>query len=566
MPGWYLAAGCVAQTVWNVLGSRPPDEGIRDYDLPYFEPSDLSWEAEDGAIQAATPIFGGLSVAVEVRNEARVHLWYEKHFGVPCPPYSSTEAAIDTFPSLVSCVGIRLEEDDHWRVYAPFGLSDLLSLVVRPNPTLAPRHVYEEKVSRWRRQRPSLRILPWPEVSETVGDERAQAPTPVRGSSPRIRPGEGPRDSVGRERPGVPGPRTDRVTGGSEEAIWGREHPCDAGCMDITSGATEITTVPRTIGGRTLSSSEVRTRRAGGASHDRNEIAVEAAAQLFCDSRSSPATARSYRTALTRLTDFCSSRAVATCAELTPSLLAEYQGTLGDLAPSTRWHRLSVVRAFLSWASSAGWCDLACSDVIRPVRQRRPARLAPWSVAECRRLLAAGESWRDRALVAVLVASGARIGEMVAAAAGDFDGKCLVLTGKTGPRSVPLGPSACSALTWYLRHRQSDDPTASLFLGRQGRLSARQARDVVHLVCRRARLSPRGPHAFRHAAASRWLRAGIPLAVVSAALGHARTSTTVDNYGLALAADLACGLSADPLWAEDGARTGGRPVGEEGTA
>lgn len=74
LPGWYLGAGCVAQTVWNVLGSRPPDEGIREYDLPYFEVSDLSWEAEDRAIQAVTPIFAGLPVGVEVRNEGRVHL------------------------------------------------------------------------------------------------------------------------------------------------------------------------------------------------------------------------------------------------------------------------------------------------------------------------------------------------------------------------------------------------------------------------------------------------------------------------------------------------------------
>ena len=336
--------------------------------------------------------------------------------------------------------------------------------------------------------------------------------------------------------------------------------------MDITSGATPITMARRTSDGRALASSAMRIRRVGGASHDRNGVAVEEAVRIFCASHSSSATARSYRTALARLTDFCHGLDVSSCMELTPSVLAEYQATLGDLAPSTRWHRLSVVRAFLRWASSAGWCGAACSDVIRPVRQRRPARLAPWSVEECRRLLTAGESWRDRALVAVLVASGARIGEVVAAAAGDFDGECLVLTGKTGPRFVPLGPSACSALTWCLWQRQSDDPTGPLFRGRQGRLSARQARDVVHLVCRRARLAPRGPHAFRHAAASRWLRAGIPLAVVSAALGHARTSTTVDNYGLALAADLACGLSADPLWAEDGARTAGRPVGGEGTA
>jgi integrase len=51
---------------------------------------------------------------------------------------------------------------------------------------------------------------------------------------------------------------------------------------------------------------------------------------------------------------------------------------------------------------------------------------------ECRQLLAAGESSRDGALVAVLAASGARIGEVVAADAGDFDGECLSLCGKTG--------------------------------------------------------------------------------------------------------------------------------------
>ncbi len=337
--------------------------------------------------------------------------------------------------------------------------------------------------------------------------------------------------------------------------------------MDIASGAQQITTAPRTTVGRALASSAIT---AGGAralvATGHQGLSLEAAAQLFCDSHSSPVTVRSYRTALTRLTHFCHAREALACTELTPSLLAEYQSTLGDLAPSTRWHRLSVVRAFLSWASSAGWCDLACSHVIRPVRQRRPARVAPWSAEECRQLLAAGESWRDRALVAVLVASGARIGEVVSAAAGDFDGECLVVTGKTGPRSVPLGPSACSALTWYLRHRPTHDHSGPLFLGRQGRLSARQARDVVHLVCRRARLAPRGPHAFRHAAASRWLRAGIPLAVVSAALGHARTSTTVDNYGLALAADLARGLSADPLWDGDSARIVGRLVGGAGPA
>ncbi len=42
------------------------------------------------------------------------------------------------------------------------GLSDVFSLVVRPNPVLAPRHVYEARAERWQRQWPSLTVLPWP--------------------------------------------------------------------------------------------------------------------------------------------------------------------------------------------------------------------------------------------------------------------------------------------------------------------------------------------------------------------------------------------------------------------
>lgn len=85
LPDWYLAAGCVAQTVWNVVTGCPPGEGIRDYDLPYSDSADLSWDAEDRVIQAAARCFADCPCSVEVRNEARVHLWYENHFGVAAP-------------------------------------------------------------------------------------------------------------------------------------------------------------------------------------------------------------------------------------------------------------------------------------------------------------------------------------------------------------------------------------------------------------------------------------------------------------------------------------------------
>jgi hypothetical protein len=162
LPGWYLTAGCVFQTVWNVMSGRPAGEGVLDYDLFYFDGSDLSWEAEDVVIQAGHAQFADLPATVEIRNEARVHLWYEQKFGVPCEPYSCTEAAIDSFAATTCCVGVRVEPDGRWRVYAPHGLSDVFDLVVRPNPRLAPRHVYETKTARWRRQWPALTVLPWP--------------------------------------------------------------------------------------------------------------------------------------------------------------------------------------------------------------------------------------------------------------------------------------------------------------------------------------------------------------------------------------------------------------------
>ena len=165
LPGWYVTAGCLFQTVWNVVTGRPPTHGIRDYDVFYFDDRDLSWEAEDRVIKAGREVFAGLPAEVEIRNEARVHLWYEEKFGTPCPPYTSTEAAIDHFAATTCCLGIRLEPDGRWRVYAPHGLSDVFNLVVRPNPVLAPRTVYETKAARWREVWPELVVLDWPQSS-----------------------------------------------------------------------------------------------------------------------------------------------------------------------------------------------------------------------------------------------------------------------------------------------------------------------------------------------------------------------------------------------------------------
>ncbi len=164
LPGGMLVAGGLFQTVWNVLSSRPPGAGIRDYDVFYCDP-DTSWEAEDGVIRRAAAVAQqvGLDPAVlEVRNEARVHLWYQDKYGVPCPAYTSSQDAIDRFPATTCCYGMWRDADGRLRVYAPHGFTDLFSFVLRPNPVQAPGAIYAAKAERWRHEWPALTVLPWP--------------------------------------------------------------------------------------------------------------------------------------------------------------------------------------------------------------------------------------------------------------------------------------------------------------------------------------------------------------------------------------------------------------------
>jgi hypothetical protein len=169
VPDWWLTAGAVFQTVWNVLDGRDPGAGVADYDFFYYDASDLSYEAEDAVIRRATALFADLGVTVEVRNEARVHLWYESRFGVPGVRFTSSADAIDHFASTTCCFGVSRTVGGQLVEYAPHGYADLFAMRVRPNPRLAPRAVYEAKALRWQQEWPRLVVDPWPDSVGVAG-------------------------------------------------------------------------------------------------------------------------------------------------------------------------------------------------------------------------------------------------------------------------------------------------------------------------------------------------------------------------------------------------------------
>jgi hypothetical protein len=135
LPDWLVFSGAIYQPVWNDLTGRPLDHGVRDYDLAYFDPSDISWDAEDRVIRRAAAAFAPpLREMVEVRNQARVHVWFEDHFGEAYAPLSCSAEALTRFAAPAFAVAARLEADGSLSIEAPFGLDDLFAMRIAPNP------------------------------------------------------------------------------------------------------------------------------------------------------------------------------------------------------------------------------------------------------------------------------------------------------------------------------------------------------------------------------------------------------------------------------------------------
>lgn len=157
LPQWRLFAGAVYQTLWNSVTGRPADFGIRDYDVGYYD-SDLSEEAESKRQQAVrSSVLPEIREQVEVTNQARVHLWFEEHFGRRYEALKDTDSALRRSLFTAHAVGIRLEPDDSISIAAPYGLRDIFDLVLRPNPELGYLAAQAGKAQEARER--------WPEVT-----------------------------------------------------------------------------------------------------------------------------------------------------------------------------------------------------------------------------------------------------------------------------------------------------------------------------------------------------------------------------------------------------------------
>lgn len=151
----FLTAGCLFQAVWNHQSNLPADQGVKDYDVFYFD-TDVSYEAEDAVIRAAEALFQDLGVNVEVKNQARVHLWYGQRFGRPYPQLHTAKQGIDRYPVAGTCIGLEVATGE---VYAPYGLEDVEQGVLRINPVHPEQALFEAKAKSYQARWPWLKIV-----------------------------------------------------------------------------------------------------------------------------------------------------------------------------------------------------------------------------------------------------------------------------------------------------------------------------------------------------------------------------------------------------------------------
>jgi hypothetical protein len=156
-PDWLIGAGAIRTAVWDRLHGYAQRTPLPDIDLGFFDPDDLSEERERETtrrLQAALP-----GERWDAKNQAAVHLWYPQKFGRAVEPFSSTAAAVATFPETAACVAVKLTAEERIEIVAPYGLEDLFGLVHRHNPARASVEVYEARLA-------SKRITErWPRVT-----------------------------------------------------------------------------------------------------------------------------------------------------------------------------------------------------------------------------------------------------------------------------------------------------------------------------------------------------------------------------------------------------------------
>jgi hypothetical protein len=155
-PNWLIGGAVIRDRVWNHLHGISGCAPKKDVDLSFFDAESPGDDSERSFLGDLTKLAPDISWGVT--NQAQVHLWYPRVYGLELPPLRCAADAVRTWADTTIAVAVRLMADDSIRVVAPFGLDDFFGLLCRPNPAACSEALYSRHIARQR-----LRAR-WPRV------------------------------------------------------------------------------------------------------------------------------------------------------------------------------------------------------------------------------------------------------------------------------------------------------------------------------------------------------------------------------------------------------------------
>jgi integrase/recombinase XerD len=261
-----------------------------------------------------------------------------------------------------------------------------------------------------------------------------------------------------------------------------------------------------------------------------------------------------YRRDLDRYCAFLTARGIASLAEVGRADVADFGLAIGTgsdggtaLAPSSSSRTVVAIRGWHRFALSEGWTDDDPSREVKPraIPKRLPKAISTESVSAILEAAGGGSTaidptvaqLRDRALLELVYATGARISEAVGLDVDDLtldEGQeSALLRGKgRKERVVPIGRIAAREVNAYLvRGRAAlathGRGTPAVFLNTRGaRLSRQSSWSILKAAAERAGVEGVSPHTLRHSFATHMLSGGADVRVVQEMLGHASVTTT----------------------------------------
>jgi integrase/recombinase XerD len=240
-----------------------------------------------------------------------------------------------------------------------------------------------------------------------------------------------------------------------------------------------------------------------------------------------PHTQRAYQTDLRRFR----SQVAKPLAAVTLTDLQDFADTLSGLKGSTRYRILSAVKSLLAFGHRTGYLAFDVGRVLKlpAVRDNLAQRILP--EADVHRMLSLEPNERNRVLLTLFYASGARVSEICGLAWNDLQptaegGQITVLGKGSKTRSIQLPPPVWKQLLKLRCEAGAEEPVFRSKKG-GGFLRPLAVYRIVRQAAERAQIEGKiSPHWLRHAHASHALDRGAPIHLVQATLGHASLATT----------------------------------------